>query len=129
MNVVRGAQLAAGTARSWIAFTLVEDLVVVFIISLLVSLLMPSLSEARESTRAAVCAPNQRQLAIAPTVYTASNKNWMNPIEDRRPSSTGSHRVEVTYRVILFPYAGHAQHAFNCSAERKYIYADGVLRC
>jgi len=121
----RATQLTIGIARSRFAFTLIEVLVVVSIISLLVSLLLPSLSQAREAAKVLVCASNQRQLAVAATTYTAANKDWMNPIEDWWPSSTDPDRVEVTFRVILFPYAGRAQHVFDCPSERMYIYGDG----
>ena len=107
------------------AFTLIEVLVVVSIISYLVALMLPSLSKARESSRSAVCATNQHQLAVAATAYTAANADWMNPIEDWWPSSTDADRVEVTFRVILFPYAGRNQNVFDCPAERMYIYSDG----
>lgn len=111
--------------RGRCAFTLIEVLIVVSIISLLVSTLLPSLGKARESARTAVCASNQHQLVVAATAYASTNKDWLNPIEDWWPSSTDSDRVEVTFRVILFPYAGRNQYVFDCPAERMYIYSDG----
>lgn len=46
------------------AFTLVELLVVIFIIGVLAAMLMPAVNAARESSRTAACANNLRQLGI-----------------------------------------------------------------
>jgi len=54
-------------------FTLIEVLVVVAIIALLVSILLPSLSQAREATRAVVCKTRMRQLFFGHTYYGADN--------------------------------------------------------
>ena len=53
------------------AFTLVELLVVVGIVAVLVGLLMPALSRAREQARAVQCASNIRQVAMAMALYEA----------------------------------------------------------
>ncbi len=63
-------------------FTLIELLVVIAIIALLMSILMPALSKAKEQARAVVCLSNLHQLGVGCNMYTAENKGKMPHLRD-----------------------------------------------
>ena len=83
MNQAPRPQRSAPPRRS--AFTLIELLVVISIIALLVGILLPALSAARNASRDAICLSNQRQLGIAFVSYATDNQNFM-PRAAFRPS-------------------------------------------
>jgi len=60
-------------------FTLIELLVVVTIISVLIALLLPALSSAREQARMIVCGNNARQINYAFQEYTNTWNGWFMP--------------------------------------------------
>ena len=55
------------------AFTLVELLVVIAIIAMLMAILLPAMTKAREQGKRIVCLSNLRQLTIAWTAYAQMN--------------------------------------------------------
>lgn len=61
-------------------FTLVELLVVIGIISVLISMLLPSLSKAMASARKVQCMSNMRQIYNILSMYSNANRGWLFPV-------------------------------------------------
>jgi prepilin-type N-terminal cleavage/methylation domain-containing protein/prepilin-type processing-associated H-X9-DG protein len=70
------------------AFTLIELLVVIAIISLLVTILMPSLDRARSIARDAICKVSLRHVALWGTLYATDNSSIM-PTSGSDPGDAG----------------------------------------
>ncbi|HOF88084.1 MAG TPA: prepilin-type N-terminal cleavage/methylation domain-containing protein, partial [Armatimonadota bacterium] len=66
-----------GTRRA--GFTLIELLVVIAIIAILAAILFPVFAKAREKARQNSCINNQRQIAIAMTMYVQDNAETFMP--------------------------------------------------
>ena len=58
-------------------FTLIELLVVVAIIAVLMAILLPAISGAREQAKGSVCMSNQHQLALAATAFASEHNDHL----------------------------------------------------
>lgn len=93
-------------------FTLIELLVVISILALLIAILLPTLSSAREAARRAVCLSNLDQLATAQGVYANENKGVL---------ATGHTGINANEHK-QFNYAIYHQFAENNAWHGKFIH-------
>lgn len=103
-------------SRKGRCFTLVELLVVMAIITILASMLLPSLSTAREKARRASCMSNLKQLGIAIRMYSGDNGEKF----PSAPSGTGTtlasyglltNQYQTAYKLWLCPSDSTSQTA------------------
>lgn len=77
-------KFANNAGRIRCAFTLVEMLVVIGILTLLLAILLPAISRARDRADATQCLNNSRQIVIAWTMYTQDHADKLPPNIDGR---------------------------------------------
>lgn len=89
------------------AFTLIELLVVISIISMIISITLPALSNAREAARATLCLSNMRQIGLMNEVYHTDSNGYL-PVERNQsvgaddrlryaPNDTGAWQIKLEY--------------------------------
>jgi prepilin-type N-terminal cleavage/methylation domain-containing protein len=80
------------------AFTLIELLVVVAIIALLIAILLPSLSRARELAKRTNCVANQKGIGTAIKIYANENGDWY-PQHFYNPTYNAAGAIPQTHNI------------------------------
>ena len=109
------------------AFTLVELMVVSAILVVLISLLLPSLTAAKEKAKQMVCLNNMRQLGTATQNYLADNNfTLMNAWDSRYNYGSGQYFMLAPYlnlesKVSAFAYRqwSHSSNVYWCPSARE----------
>ncbi len=110
MNLPKGRRSAA-------AFTLIELLIVVSVITLLIGLLLPALSRARQSASKAQCLSNIRQLETAQVAYASGNEDLI--------LAAGDGTAQGSWMGALESY-GTTPSARKCPSDRSPYYAQPI---
>jgi prepilin-type N-terminal cleavage/methylation domain-containing protein len=88
----RPARAGRGRICSPDAFTLIELLVVIAIVALLLSILMPSLKNAKDMANKVMCANNMRAIGVGLMLYEQDNNGQRPPLhggDDKPKTSLG----------------------------------------
>ncbi len=132
--------MCATARRPVMGFTLIELLVVVAIIALLISVLLPSMSKAREQGKRAVCLSRLHVCAVGLSAYSADWKGRL-PVRGcytyniREPESwvylkkyvhTPTPRIPVNEGVLYGKYTGKDGNFYYCPNNVTYSYDSPV---
>lgn len=131
-----GVGRTASRARGG-AFSLIDVLVTIAVIGVLISLLLPSISMVRESTRRIACSSDMRQFGLGVGMYAQDNRDELLPsvfLEEHgayKAMAVAPHLMD-TVRTNPDHYASRAWGQWDGLGvlfAREYITAPGVFYC
>ncbi len=94
-------------------FTLIELLTVIAILLILMALLLPALSRARESAKRAICLGNVRQLGVAVFMYAEEMRGRF-PLENRNLATFPGHMEVSPFRGDMYSLLDQPQELYQC---------------
>jgi prepilin-type N-terminal cleavage/methylation domain-containing protein/prepilin-type processing-associated H-X9-DG protein len=105
--------------RRTVGFTLVELLVVIGIIAVLMAILLPVISRARDASKRAACMSNLRQLSMAWIAYAGANRGTLVSARNSNPGDWIINTDNTTDQIrkgALFRYCPNVS-VFHCPAD------------
>lgn len=101
------------------AFSIVELLVVIGIIGILIGLLMPTLSRARQQSRTVACKAQLQSIGAAMQMYLNSNAGWY-PAARYTPDFETPDNLPLV-NDLLRPFLSENVRIWKCPADEKYF--------
>lgn len=103
-------------------FTLIELLVVISIIGLLISLLLPALTAARQSARMVTCLSQLRQIGLATHMYANEHEDVFPSYWYNETSTGGGDPEKEVWTGPLKPYIGLSKDSTNIGIDIHDVY-------